>query len=243
MSGSVKYSLDGPVATIQIDDGKRNALSPDVFRELNAALDRAEADRAIVILTGREQVFSAGFDLKVMKSGGAHALRMLHAGYSMTARILSHPYPVITACNGHVLAMGVFLMLSSDYVIGTRGDFKVSANEVALGLTMPRVAAAMLRHRLRPADFQTAVVLSKYFPVDEARDAGFFDELAEEAALMSRARARAAEFAKLDLPAHAASKRRIRRQLVRYIRCSIPLDIVDALVMGLKAAARPRRQS
>ncbi|MEK6807220.1 MAG: crotonase/enoyl-CoA hydratase family protein [Pseudomonadota bacterium] len=241
MNSHVRYSLQDGIATIQLDDGKRNALSPAIFRELNAALDRAEADRALVIFTGREEVFSAGFDLKVMKAGGLDTLRMLHAGYSITARILSYPYPVITACNGHVLAMGVFLMLSSDYVIGTRGDFKVSANEVALGLTMPRVAAAMLRHRLRPADYQCAVTLSKYFPVDVAREAGFFDELVEAPALMARARQCAAEFAKLDMPAHAASKRRIRRDLIRTIRCSVPLDLADALWMGLKAAARGKR--
>ena len=75
----IHYSLDSGVATIRMDDGKRNALSPQMFKELNAALDQAERDRAIVILTGREEVFSAGFDLKVMKAGGADALRMLHA--------------------------------------------------------------------------------------------------------------------------------------------------------------------
>lgn len=74
-------------------------------RLINAALDRAEADRAIVILTGRKSVFSADFDLKVMKAGGLNALRMLHAGYAITARVMSYPYPVIVACNGHVLAM------------------------------------------------------------------------------------------------------------------------------------------
>lgn len=234
------YSLDSGIATIRMDDGKRNALSPQMFKELNAALDRAQADRAIIILTGRDEVFSAGFDLKVMKAGGADALRMLHAGYSITARILSYPYPVIAACNGHALAMGVFLMLSCDYVIGTRGDFRISANEVAIGLTMPRVAAAMLRHRLTPAAFQNAVTLSRYFPVETAREAGFFDELADPAALMDRARACAADFAKLDMRAHTASKRRIRGALIRYIRRSVPLDLFDALLMGLKAASRPK---
>lgn len=234
----IHYSLDSGVATLRMDDGKRNALSPQMFRELNAALDQAERDRAIVILTGREEVFSAGFDLKVLRGGGLNALRMLGAGYSITARVLAHPYPVIAACNGHAMAMGVFLMLSCDYAIGTRGDFKITANEVAIGLTMPRVAAAMLRHRLRPADFQTAVTLSKYFPVEAAREAGFFDELADSATLMDRARACAADFAKLDMQAHAASKRRIRGALIRYIRRSIPLDLVDALLMGLRAARR-----
>ncbi|MGJ8670169.1 MAG: crotonase/enoyl-CoA hydratase family protein, partial [Oceanococcus sp.] len=156
----VDYSLENGIATIRLDDGKRNALSPAMFAAINKALDRAEADQAIVILTGREEVFSAGFDLKVMRGGGLNALRMLHAGYSLTARLLAFPFPVIAACNGHVLAMGVFMMLSCDYVIGTEGDYKVSANEVALGLTMPRVAAAMLRHRLNPDAFQRAVTLS-----------------------------------------------------------------------------------
>lgn len=238
MTELVRYNLDNGVAIIQLDDGKRNALSPEMFRQINAAFDRAEADRAIVILTGSESVFSAGFDLKVMKGAPLDALRMLHAGYSLTARVMSYPYPVIAACNGHALAMGVFLMLSADYVIGTRGDFRISANEVAIGLTMPRVAAAMLRHRLTPADYQAAVVLAKYFPVEEALKAGFFDELADAASLLPRARELAAEFAKLDMPAHTASKRRIRKQLIRYIRCSVPLDLFDALRMGVKAALR-----
>ena len=33
-------------------------------------------------------------------------------------------------------------------------------------LTMPRVAAAMLHHRLNPAAFQRAVTLSEFFDVD-----------------------------------------------------------------------------
>ena len=235
---SVQYDLQGRVATIRIDDGKRNALSPQVLREIYAALDRAEADRALVIMTGRDSVFSAGFDLNVMKRGGIDALGMLRAGYALTARVMAYPHPVIAACNGHALAMGVFLMLSADHVIGSRGDFKIAANEVAIGLTMPRVAAAMLRHRLNPAAFQRAVALSHYFDVESALRAGFFDELVEPANLISRAETRAGEFAKLDSRAHTTSKRRIRAALIRYIRFSIPLDLLDAVLTGLRRARR-----
>ncbi len=236
---SVQYSLEDRIATIRIDDGKRNALSPQLLREIYQALDRAESDRATVILTGRESVFSAGFDLHVMKRGGMNALRMLRSGYALTARVMAYPHPVIAACNGHVMAMGVFLMLSADYVIGSRGDFKVSANEVAIGLTMPRVAAAMLRHRLNPAAYQRAVTLSEFFDVDAAQHAGFFDELVDTADLATRADALALELSKLDQRAHAASKRRIRAALIRKIRLSIPLDLFDAAMMGLRGA-RPR---
>ncbi len=238
-NAAVQYRLQDQVATIRIDDGKRNALSPQVLREIYQALDRAESDRAIVIMTGRESVFSAGFDLRVLKRGGVNALRMLGAGYALTARVMAYPYPVIAACNGHSLAMGVFLMLSSDYVIGSRGDFKIAANEVAIGMTMPRVAAAMLRHRLNPAAFQRAVTLSKYFDVESALNAGFFDELVDPVDLIARAEACADEFKKLDSRAHTATKRRIRATLIRKIRFSIPLDLLDAILIGLRGA-RPK---
>jgi enoyl-CoA hydratase len=236
---SVHYSLEGRVATVRIDDGKRNALSPQVLDEIYAALDRAEADRAAVILTGRQSVFSAGFDLNVMKRGGMNAIRMLRSGYALTARVMAYPYPVVAACNGHSFAMGVFLMLSADYVIGSRGDFRISANEVAIGLTMPRVAAAMLRHRLDPAAYQRAVTLSEEFDPEGALNAGLFDELVAPEDLAARAESHAAEYAKLDALAHKASKRRIRGALIRKIRFSIPLDLLDAMIMGVRGA-RPR---
>ncbi len=233
---AVQYELHDGIATIRIDDGKRNALPPAVLMEIYAAFDRAETDGAIIILTGREDVFSAGFDLKVMQRGGWPAIRMLRLGYGLTARIMSHPFPVIAACNGHSLAMGVFMMLSADYVIGSRGDFKIAANEVAIGMTMPRVAAATLQHRLNPSAYLKAVALAKYFDVDSALDAGFFDEVVEPAELSDRARSRADEFKALDLHAHTVSKRRMRAKLVRKIRLCIPLDLLDAAAQGLRRA-------
>ena len=233
-NSAVHYTLHERVATIRIDDGKRNALSPEVLRQIYSALDQAESDRAIVVFTGRDEVFSAGFDLKVMQRGGSHAISMLRLGYALTARVLAYPFPVIAACNGHSLAMGVFLMLSADYIIGTRGDFKISANEVAIGMTMPRVAAAMLQHRLDPAAYQTAVTTARYFDTETALSVGFFDELADPGEALSRAQSHAAALDNLDEQAHTVSKRRIRRRLIRKIRLSIPLDLLDAALVGLR---------
>jgi enoyl-CoA hydratase len=232
----VHYDIRDRIATIRIDDGKRNALAPAVLREIYAAFERAEADEATVILTGRDDVFSAGFDLKVMNRGGSRAIDMLRLGYGLPARLFSYPYPVVTACNGHALAMGVFLMLSADYVIGTRGDFKIAANEVAIGMTMPRIAAAVLRNRLQPAAFQRAVALAEYFDVEAAREAGFFDELVEPAELMARAESLATQFQELDMQAHTQSKRLVRKALVREIRRNVPLDLISAARQGMRRA-------
>jgi enoyl-CoA hydratase len=56
MGTLVTYRLRDSVATITMDDGKVNALSLAMLAELGAALDRAVADRAVVVLTGREGV-------------------------------------------------------------------------------------------------------------------------------------------------------------------------------------------
>lgn len=234
------YTLDDGIATIVIDDGKRNALPPELIGALYDAFDRAEADRATVVLTGRESVFSAGFDLNVMKGGGKRAIGMLWSGYGLTARVLEYPHPVIVACNGHCYAMGVFLMLAADHVIGTRGEFRISANEVAIGLTMPRVAAQMLEHRLTPSAYQRAVTLANEFDPEEALAAGFFDELVDEAELLDTARKRAAKWKQLPAETHAVSKRRIRKQTIASIRRKRPLDIFDAAMMGLRGV-KPRR--
>ena len=238
MMQTVQYREQDGIATIRIDDGKRNALAPAVLREIYGAFDQAESDRATVILTGREDVFSAGFDLKTMNRGGLSALGMLRLGYRLPLRVLSYPYPVVAACNGHALAMGVFLMLSADYVIGTRGDFRIAANEVAIGMTMPRVAAAVLRNRLRPADFQRAVTLAEYFDVDSARDAGFFDELVDPGELMVLARTKAQQFQALDMRAHRESKRLVRKTLMRTIRSSVALDLASAAAQGWRRAQK-----
>src|SRR3954453_20256421 len=105
----VSYHLEGAIATVTMDDGKVNALSPAIQAELNSALDRAEADHAVVLLTGRDGVFSAGVDLRVIRGGGAEAGRMVRGRFDLAPRLLSFPTPVVVACSGHAIAMGVFL--------------------------------------------------------------------------------------------------------------------------------------
>jgi enoyl-CoA hydratase len=210
MGTLVSYQLDDSVATITMDDGKVNVLSLAMLTELGAALGRAAADRAAVVLTGRDGVFSAGFDLPVLRAGGREAADLLRAGFDLAARLLAFPTPVVVACSGHAVAMGAFLVLSGDYRIGARGPYKLTANEVAIGITMPRAAVEICRQRLTPACFNRAVVIADIFPPEEAVAAGFLDRVAEPAELRAAAAAAAAQLARLDLDAHAATKLRAR---------------------------------
>ncbi|MCF5354873.1 enoyl-CoA hydratase, partial [Pseudomonas syringae] len=80
MSDLVSYHLDDGVATLTLNSGKVNAISPDVIVAFNAALDQAEKDRAIVILTGQPGILSGGYDLKVMTSSAEAAIELVAQG-------------------------------------------------------------------------------------------------------------------------------------------------------------------
>jgi enoyl-CoA hydratase len=224
MGTVVTYELDGGIATITLDDGKANVLSLSTLAAIGSALDRAEADSAVVVLTGRDGLFSAGFDLAVLNAGGTDALDMLRAGFELAARILAFPMPVVIACTGHAIAMGVFLLLSGDYRVGAAGPYKITANEVAIGLTMPRAAVEICRQRLTPAHFTRAVALAEIFTPADAIDAGFLDCVVPAAELHDVARTTAELLATLDMDAHAASKLRARNTALQAIWVAIEAD-------------------
>ena len=229
MSETITYALNGSVATITMDDGKVNALSLPIFKEVNTALDRALSDKAVVILAGRPGVFSAGFDLKVLRGGGPDAVPMLQEGFKLAERMLSFPTPILVACSGHAVAMGVFLLLSVDYRIGVRGPFRITANEVAIGLTMPRAAVEICRQRLAPAQFTRAVVLADVFSPDEAVAAGFLDQVVDPPELEKAISIAAQRAVTLDMGAHYATKQRAHANVLRELRTAIEQDNTELL--------------
>lgn len=231
----VSYRLENGIATITLDDGKMNALSPRMLAEINAALDRAVTDRAVVVLTGRQGVFSAGFDLRVLKGGGRGALGMVRSGFELAARLLSFPAPVVVACSGHAIAMGLFVLQSADYRVGAAGAFKFVANEVALGLAMPRSAVEICRQRLTPSHFNRAMLLSEPYTPESAIEAGMLDRVVPEETLAATAQNIALEFAKLDRAAHCKTKLRVRAQALRKIRLSINRDIGGLVMLGVRS--------
>jgi enoyl-CoA hydratase len=216
------------VTTIVMDDGKVNVMSVNMMRELNAALDAAERDGTAVLLTGRENIFSAGFDLAVFKQGKGPLLEMLEAGARTAERLLSFPAPVVVACGGHAIAMGAFLLLAADIRIGVRGgQSKIAVNEVQIGLTVPRFALELCRHRLTPAHFSRAPLTADGYDPDQALIAGFLDSLAAVGDLLAAAQDRAAAMAALPRSPFTSTKRRVREGVVAAGRLAIKEDIEE----------------
>jgi enoyl-CoA hydratase len=221
------YLARESVASVTMDDGKVNVMSLAMQAEIHQALDRAQSDGLVVLLTGRPGVFSAGFDLDTLRGGGPPATDMVHGGFELAERVLAFPRPVVIACTGHAIAMGLFLLLSGDYRVGVAGLYRLTANEVAIGLTMPRAAVEILHQRLAPAAFNRAVTVAAPFSPANAVETGILDELVDPADLAARVMELAASCANLDPRAHTASKLRARRQTLEALRAAIEADLAD----------------
>lgn len=215
MSEAVSIESSGDVAVIRLDDGKANALPPEVLAALESALDQAEESGQAVLLVGRPGKFSAGFDLGVMRNGGPEAaVAMVKAGAELAIRIARFPAPVVIGATGHALAMGAVLLLAADTRIGTEGAFKIGFNEVAIGMTTPIFLAEFARERLSKRHFVKAVLQADIYDPATALDAGFLDQVVSEEQLFPTALAEAERLAKLPRSAYAATKRVARGALV-----------------------------
>ena len=229
MSELVRSERRDAVSTLVMDDGRMNVQSAAMLEALGAALDRAQADGTVVVLTGREGVFSAGFDLAVFQKGTkAEQVRMLTLGARITERLLSFPAPVVVACNGHAIAMGAFLVLSADIRLGVSDlPCKIMTNEVAIGLTVPRFATEVCRQRLAPSWFNRALITAEPYDAAKAATAGFLDELVPAADLAAKAHETALALSKLSREHHTATKLRARAPALAALRRAIEEDIAE----------------
>jgi enoyl-CoA hydratase len=225
MEALLTYELDGGIATVTLDDGKANVMSVAMLRSLNQSIDRAEADGAALLLHGRPGMFSGGFDLAVFKRDRAEQLQMLEMGARLTERLLAYPRPVVVACTGHAIAMGVFLLLSADVRIGVDQGARIQINETAIGLTLPHFAIEVARQRLSPAHLNLAAVTAEPYTPAQALAAGFLDEIVPADVLAGAARERMARLLKLDAEAFTATKLRLRRGVLDALRDAIDADV------------------
>lgn len=220
MSATVEITND--IALIRMDDGKANAINFEMIAALNAALDTAEAEAKAIVLVGREGRFSGGFDLNAFASLGADGVyKLLDAGAELLLRLYGGPLPVVAACTGHAIAMGVFILHACDTRVGASGEYKIGANEAVTGMQLPIFAMELARDRLSPAHLTRAMIQGFIYNPQGALEAGYFDMLAELDQVEAKAMAVAGQLAQLPGTAYAWNKKSIRKETLDRIRSSI----------------------
>jgi len=232
---------------IRLDAPGKNALGTALMERTRDEL-RAAAG-APVLLTGANDAFSAGLNLKeVTGLDVAGMTRFLELLEDLVSTLFAYPGPTVAAVNGHAIAGGCVLALCCDHrVIGAEPKLRIGLNEVALGVPFPPRTLAAVVHRIPPRSRDEILLGAELHAPEPALRLGLVDEIAADP--VARGRERLALLAAHPAPAYAATKLTLRAAAVapgnahtRHLHDTIvPAWCAPAARERLAAAVRPRQ--
>jgi len=244
------YAVEDGIATITLNrPEKLNAFNTTMMKELIAAFDETDGDDNVraVIVTGAGRAFCAGADLSAgaatfdydKRGGEAQAARQeagVHrdGGGLVTLRIFDSLKPVISACNGAAVGIGVTMQLAM--------DIRLASDTARYGFVFarrginPEACSSWFLPRL--VGLQTALewcYTGRLFPAQEAAEKGLVRSVHAADDLLPAARAIAREIADNTAPVSVA----ITRQLMyRMAGASHPMEAHKADSRGIEARGR-----
>ena len=199
---------DNDISIIKLDDGKANAFSYDMLTQVNELLAKVPRDSGALVITGRDSLFSGGFDLKTLAAGDMEKItKMVHLGYRLLLELYSFDRPIIAAVSGHSIALGLFVTCSADYRIAIDGKYICQANEVRNNMDIPTQIMEILKARVNKNYFYPAVFHSDAYSVQDSIEVGFIDEVVPQTEFMDRVMEKAKELATLPHPFYANTKK------------------------------------
>jgi enoyl-CoA hydratase len=229
---SVTTAVDDGILVITLDDGAKNVLDVPVFEALTAAFDEAGDDVRAIVLTGREDILSAGLNLKILQSGVDAAAALVEGLGRLVMRIWTEPRPVVVAARGHAIAGGTMMCMAADHAVIGDGAFKLGLTETQVGLPLPLFGVALARHNLRSDVLEDLVIQGRTVSPAVAVEVGYATELAPIDEVLDRAMAVARTLAQLPVHAYGETKRRFRQATADEVLASIVDDTRALLGMA-----------
>jgi len=244
------YAVQDGIATITLNrPEKLNAFNTQMMKEMIAAFDATDADDAVrvVIVTGAGRAFCAGADLSAgaetfnyeTRGGQDRQARTVEGaqrdgGGLLTLRIFESLKPVISACNGAAVGVGVTMQLAMDIRLASEAA-RYGFVFARRGLNPEAASSWFLPHLV---GVQTALewcYTGRIFPAQEAFDKGLVRSVHAPDDLLPAAKALAREIADNTAPVSVA----ITRQLIwRMAGAAHPMQAHQADSRGIQARGK-----
>jgi enoyl-CoA hydratase/carnithine racemase len=253
---TILYDVADGIATITLNRPERlNAFTGQMMVDMIAAFDLADADDAVrvVIVTGAGRGFCAGADLAgggdtVDRNTRQEAAReegrvgdvVRDGGGRLTLRIFESLKPVIAACNGPAVGVGVTMQLAMDIRLAST-EARYGFVFARRGLNPEAASSWFLPHLVGPQTALEWCFTGRVFPAAEAKEKGLVRSLHAPDELIPAARALAREIADNTAPVSIA----VTRQLIwRMTGAAHPMEahMADSRGIQLRGAQADVRE-
>ncbi|NRB17716.1 enoyl-CoA hydratase/isomerase family protein [Parasedimentitalea psychrophila] len=190
----VRIERQGAISIVSFDRGKpANPLSYDLMSELTEVARSFEGDHqtSAVILTGRSDNFSMGFDLsdpetqKLRDAGLAERREAVTTGKRMCQAWENVQALTISAIEGWCVGGGVALSVATDLrVMGESAGLYVP--EIERGLNMSWGSVPRITNLVGPAKAKRLIILAEKCPAQRALDWGLADWLSKDGTTLEK---------------------------------------------------------
>lgn len=198
---SVKVEVTEGIATVTIDRGgvNKNALNQDVLIGLTRVAQALEEELAVhaVVLSGRQDIFSAGIDLKdpskwIEEATDLVSRRSVAQRGARLCRLWQNvPQLTVAALEGPVVGGAAALTLACDWRVGGAGSFFLIP-EAGVGLNLGWGAIPRLVRLVGPAMAKQMILLQRRMSTQRALEIGLLDATCEAGSALLTAKKMAA---------------------------------------------------
>jgi 2-(1,2-epoxy-1,2-dihydrophenyl)acetyl-CoA isomerase len=242
----VDYEYADGVARVHLDRPERlNAVVPELTEGLIAAIDRAGAEGArVVILAGRGRAFCAGHDLKepVPVETLTQTRLRLERLQEVTRAIRRCPGVVIAAVHGYALGAGCEFALGCDLVVADEST-QFGFPEVSVGLSVTGGISRLLVDLIGLRRAKELLLLGERVTAAQALELGLINRVCAPGEHEPMAQQLAQVL--IDRPALAVSlaKRTIDLGAESTLEQALALEVDQAILTSLSGEGTPAQEA
>jgi enoyl-CoA hydratase/carnithine racemase len=206
-----RFSLNGDVGEIVLDDPPLNLFGLELSRDLaTAATEARDSGARAVLIRAEGDNFSAGANVEMFLDRDEAAARELIDEFMPAIRRFAEiEAPTVAVVQGFCLAAGLEVALSCDLIWAAEGT-QLGLVEAVIGATPFGGGTQRLVARAGAGRAAEAVLTGRAYPAETMLEWGVVNRVVAAGELQEKARAFAERLAAGPTVAHAATKRMIR---------------------------------
>ncbi|WP_333819523.1 enoyl-CoA hydratase-related protein [Ohtaekwangia sp.] len=206
------------IALIRLNRPKElNALNTQLMQELRDALQQLDKNEAVrtIIITGNEQAFAAGADIKQMADKSAIDMLLIDQ-FSTWDQIRKIKKPIIAAVSGFALGGGCELAMMCDMIIASESS-KFGQPEIKIGVMPGAGGTQRLTKAIGKAKAMELVLTGRFISAEEALSYGLVNKVVPVEMYLYEAVQLAREIAQMSPIAAQLAKEAVNRSFETHL--------------------------